>query len=101
MKGEKFKVRIRGSRAGQRKAKAKTKTKVAGQARPGDIACERSSDTDAIPHICDFVCPFADFPPAETAGLCRTMSAVWCRKLKELVNKNAPCEWHRRMRGSA
>jgi hypothetical protein len=23
------------------------------------------------------------------------MSAVWCKKLKELVNKNAPCEWRR------
>lgn len=24
------------------------------------------------------------------------MAAVWCKKLKELVNKNAPCEWQRR-----
>ena len=50
----------------------------------------------SIPEHCDFDCAFADFPPAETAGLCRTMSAVWCGKLKELVNKNAPCEWRRR-----
>jgi len=49
-----------------------------------------------IPEFCDFDCPHADFPPAETAGLCRTMSAVWCRQLGELVNKNAPCEWRRR-----
>jgi len=49
-----------------------------------------------IPEFCDFGCPFAEFPPAETAGICRTMSAVWCRKLRELVNKNAPCEWRRR-----
>jgi hypothetical protein len=48
------------------------------------------------PEFCDFDCPHADFPPANTAGICRTMSAVWCRKLKELVNKNTPCEWHRR-----
>jgi hypothetical protein len=48
------------------------------------------------PEFCDFDCAFADFPPAETAGICRTMSAVWCSKLKELVNKNAPCEWRRR-----
>jgi len=45
------------------------------------------------PEYCDFDCPFADFPPAETAGICRTMSAVWCRKLRRLVNKNRPCEW--------
>ena len=46
--------------------------------------------------FCNFDCPHADFPPPETAGLCRTMSAVWCQKLKELVHKNAPCEWRRR-----
>jgi hypothetical protein len=49
-----------------------------------------------IPEICDFDCPFADFAPADTAGICRTMSAVWCRKLRELVNKNAPCTWRQR-----
>lgn len=48
------------------------------------------------PEFCDFDCPHADFPPADTAGICRTMSAVWCRQLRELVNKNAPCEWVRR-----
>ena len=48
------------------------------------------------PEYCDFDCPFADFPPAETAGICRTMSAVWCGKLTALVNKNVPCEWRRR-----
>ena len=53
---------------------------------------------EKIPEFCDFDCPFADFPPAETAGLCRTMSAVWCGKLKELTNKNAPCEWRKRQR---
>lgn len=50
----------------------------------------------APPEICDFDCPHADFPPAETAGICRTMSAVYCQLLKELVNKNTPCEWRRR-----
>jgi hypothetical protein len=54
--------------------------------------------TQRIPEICDFDCPFADFPPPETAGICRTMSAVWCKKLRELVNKNTPCEWQRRGR---
>ena len=49
-----------------------------------------------VPEICDYDCPHADFPPADTAGICRTMSAVWCKKLKELVNKNMPCEWQKR-----
>lgn len=52
--------------------------------------------TPQPPDICDYDCSYADFPPAETAGICRTMSAVWCRKLKELVHKNAPCTWRRR-----
>jgi len=51
--------------------------------------------SNRIPEYCDFDCPHADFPPAETAGLCRTMSAVWCKKLKALTNKNTPCEWRR------
>ena len=55
--------------------------------------------TDAIPEFCDYDCSHAAFPPAETAGICRTMSGVWCRKLKELTRKNTPCEWRRR-RGS-
>lgn len=50
------------------------------------------------PEICVFECPFADFPPAETAGICRTMSAVLCTKLNLLVNKNTPCEWRRRQK---
>ncbi|MFQ5805677.1 MAG: hypothetical protein ACE5I3_04420 [Phycisphaerae bacterium] len=51
---------------------------------------------DKIPEYCDFDRPFADFPPADTADLCRTMSGVWCKKLKELTNKNTPCEWRKR-----
>ncbi len=53
-----------------------------------------------VPDYCDFDCPHAEFPPADTAGICRTMSAVWCGQLRELVNKNAPCEWKRRRAGS-
>lgn len=49
-----------------------------------------------IPELCGFDCPHAAFPPAETAGICRTMSAVLCGKLAELVNKNALCEFRRR-----
>jgi hypothetical protein len=51
---------------------------------------------DSIPDFCDYDCPHAAFPPAETAGICRTMSGVWCRKLSELTRKNAACEWRRR-----
>lgn len=51
---------------------------------------------DGVPEICSFECPHADFPPAETAGICRTMAGVWCGKLIELVSKNTPCEWRRR-----
>jgi hypothetical protein len=55
---------------------------------------------EKIPEFCDFDCPFADFPPAETAGICRTMSAVWCKKLRALTNKNTRCEWRKRQRSS-
>jgi len=44
-----------------------------------------------MPEFCGFDCPFAEFPPAESAGLCRTMAAVWCRKQKKLAHKNRPC----------
>lgn len=54
-----------------------------------------------IPEFCDYSCPHAAFPPAESAGICRTMAAVHCGLLKELVNKNAPCEWRRRQEGGA
>jgi hypothetical protein len=55
----------------------------------------------AVPDYCDFDCPHADFAPADTAGICRTMAAVWCTKLRELVNKNALCEWQKRTRADA
>lgn len=54
-----------------------------------------------VPEFCDFDCPYADFPPGDTAGICRTMSAVWCQRLRELVNKNRPCEWRRRQTAKA
>lgn len=56
---------------------------------------------DQLPAICDYDCPAADFPPAETAGICRTMSAVWCKQLNELVNKNRPCEFRARLTTAA
>jgi hypothetical protein len=48
------------------------------------------------PDFCDFSCPHSDFPPADSAGLCRTMAAVYCKKLGRLVDKNAPCRWRPR-----
>jgi len=45
-----------------------------------------------IPEFCGFSCPHADFPPADSAGICRTMAAVHCRKLNRLVDKNGPCQ---------
>ena len=47
----------------------------------------------AVPDFCGFQCPHSDFPPADTAGICRTMAAVHCKKLNKLVNKNGPCAW--------
>ena len=55
---------------------------------------------EGVPEFCDYGCPHADFPPADTAGICRTMSAVWCKQLKELVHKNTPCEWRKRRQGA-
>jgi len=51
---------------------------------------------DKTPEYCTFQCPHSDFPPADSAGLCRTMAAVYCKKLKKLVSKNGPCLWARR-----
>ncbi|MEP0848563.1 MAG: hypothetical protein HRF50_17295 [Phycisphaerae bacterium] len=58
-----------------------------------------NSVNEQPPEICGFECAFAAFPPADTAGICRTMAAVWCGKLQALVNKNTPCEWRRRCAG--
>jgi hypothetical protein len=50
------------------------------------------AETD-IPEFCGFSCPHADFPPADSAGICRTMAAVHCNKLGRLVDKNVPCQY--------
>ena len=47
----------------------------------------------APPEICTFACPHSDFPPADTAGACRTMSAVHCKLLARNVDKNLTCHW--------
>ena len=46
--------------------------------------------------FCDLKCPYAEFPEKEAidgARSCRTFSALWCRKLKQYVAKNAPCAY--------
>ena len=48
--------------------------------------------------FCGFQCPHSAFAPPETAGLCRTMAAVYCKKLKRMVRKNGPCLWHTKPR---
>lgn len=54
-----------------------------------------SRRTPALPEYCTYQCPHSDFPPADTAGLCRTMAAVYCKKLRGLVHKNTPCAWRK------
>jgi len=55
----------------------------------------RNASSPTVPDYCGFDCPHSEFPPADTAGLCRTMAAVYCKKLRKLVNKNGPCRWKR------
>jgi len=62
------------------------------------MAAEKASES-STPAFCDFSCPHSEFPPADSAGLCRTMAAVYCRQLKKLVDKNSPCRWRRRRKG--
>jgi hypothetical protein len=43
---------------------------------------------------CDLSCEFADFPDKyalDGSGTCRTFAALYCKKLKQIVTKNAPC----------
>jgi hypothetical protein len=41
---------------------------------------------------CDYSCEEAAFPDEALEGACRTVAAVWCRKLKKLIPKNSPCQ---------
>lgn len=44
--------------------------------------------------FCDMRCEFASFPEQEHldgAKSCRTFAAIYCKKLKKIVTKNAPC----------
>lgn len=43
---------------------------------------------------CDMRCEHASFPDEEAvdgSGTCRTFQAIFCKKLKRYVAKNAPC----------
>ncbi|MBN1917734.1 MAG: hypothetical protein JW889_07490 [Verrucomicrobia bacterium] len=41
---------------------------------------------------CDYNCKDAAFPEEALEGACRTVAAVWCKRLKKLVPKNSPCQ---------
>lgn len=42
---------------------------------------------------CDLRCESADFAKMDALdGSCRTFQSLWCKKLKQHVTKNAPCE---------
>jgi len=72
------------TRAGKNNPKSKARSSA-----PAG-ASQTSPDGGAY---CTFRCPHSDFPPADAAGICRTMAAVYCKKLKTLVDKNTPCRW--------
>jgi len=43
---------------------------------------------------CDLNCEYAGFPETDDldgAKSCRTFAALYCKKLKKIVTKNAPC----------
>ena len=41
---------------------------------------------------CDLDCEHAEWPDSkDLSGACRTFQALWCRKLKRVVQKNGPC----------
>ncbi len=41
---------------------------------------------------CDYNCKDAAFPAEALEGACRTVAAVWCKKLKKLIPKNSSCQ---------
>ena len=42
---------------------------------------------------CDLECPHAAWPDsAALSGACRTFQALWCKKLKRVVQKNGVCQ---------
>jgi len=44
--------------------------------------------------FCDMRCEHAEFPKEDAidgSGTCRTFAALYCKKLKKYVSKNAPC----------
>lgn len=48
--------------------------------------------TSRVP-FCDLRCGQAEFARTDALdGSCRTFAALWCRRLKRHVTKNAPCE---------
>jgi hypothetical protein len=44
-----------------------------------------------LPEFCDYLCPHADFAPADASGACRRDQAVYCRLFRAFHNKNQTC----------
>ena len=53
----------------------------------------KTPETTAAIRFCDLLCEDADFARVDALdGSCRTFQALWCKRLKRHVTKNAPCE---------
>ena len=55
---------------------------------------ENAGVTHSQIKFCDLSCEYAEFPKEENvdgAKSCRTFAALYCKKLDQLVSKNAPC----------
>ena len=52
-------------------------------------------------NFCDLTCKYAKFPDvlADGARTCRTFFALYCKKKKRLVYKNAPCKEYTKRKG--
>jgi len=52
--------------------------------------------------FCDLGCLFAEFPKEDAVDgsrSCRTFAALYCRKKKVYVHKNAPCKDRKERKG--
>ena len=72
-----------------------------GGERPERRRMGEGGERPELPEFCDFLCPHASFPAPEATGACRTVAAVHCALLGELVPKHAPCAARRRQGASA
>jgi len=63
------------------------------------MATDRNSSGEKRPvRWCDLSCEHAGFPLTDSidgSWSCRTLMALWCRKLEKHVTKNSKCEAER------